>query len=115
MLPSPSLGPPLLSASWSPPLPCGMPLLVIGRAVVGGVVIGGGSVIVVGGVVIGADGAVDVVGEGAVVWPAGVAGGCWLVAACELDVSVSGTTIAAAITTAIRREMIVARLVTCSP
>src|SRR5581483_11944033 len=26
MLPSPSLGPPLLSASWSPPLFCGMPL-----------------------------------------------------------------------------------------
>src|SRR5213078_4580579 len=25
MLPSPSLGPPLLSASWSPPLFCGMP------------------------------------------------------------------------------------------
>jgi hypothetical protein len=25
MLPSPSLGPPLLSASWSPPPPCGMP------------------------------------------------------------------------------------------
>src|SRR5512144_2781305 len=25
MLPSPSLGPPLLSASWSPPLCCGMP------------------------------------------------------------------------------------------
>jgi hypothetical protein len=26
MLPSPSLGPPLLSASWSPPLPCGIGL-----------------------------------------------------------------------------------------
>jgi hypothetical protein len=26
MLPSPSLGPPLLSASWSPPLFCGMPV-----------------------------------------------------------------------------------------
>ena len=25
MLPSPSLGPPLLSASWSPPLFCGIP------------------------------------------------------------------------------------------
>ena len=27
MLPSPSLGPPLLSPSWSPPLFCGMPPL----------------------------------------------------------------------------------------
>jgi len=27
MLPSPSLEPPLLSASWSPPLLCGMPLV----------------------------------------------------------------------------------------
>jgi hypothetical protein len=26
MFPSPSLGPPLLSESWSPPLFCGMPL-----------------------------------------------------------------------------------------
>src|SRR6516165_3973101 len=35
MLPSPSLGPPLLSASWSPPLPCGMGLAVFAGAVVG--------------------------------------------------------------------------------
>lgn len=28
MLPSPSLGPPLLSASWSPPPPCGIPPLL---------------------------------------------------------------------------------------
>jgi hypothetical protein len=27
MFPSPSLGPPLLSASWSPPLFCGMPVV----------------------------------------------------------------------------------------
>jgi len=30
MLLSPSLGPPLLSASWSPPLFCGIGLLVVG-------------------------------------------------------------------------------------
>src|ERR671925_176007 len=29
MLPSPSLGPPLLSASWSPPLFCGIPALAL--------------------------------------------------------------------------------------
>src|SRR5436190_14106827 len=29
MLPSPSLGPPLLSASWSPPLFCGMPAVAL--------------------------------------------------------------------------------------
>jgi hypothetical protein len=107
-----------------------MPLLVVGGAVVGAVVIGGGSGAVVGGavvggavvggavvggVVVGGGGTVDVVGEGLVVCPAGVAGGCGVVAACELDVSVSGRTIAAAITTAIRTEMIVTRLVTCSP
>src|SRR5512133_1293951 len=32
MLPSPSLGPPLLSASWSPPLCCGMPVDELGTA-----------------------------------------------------------------------------------
>src|SRR5690242_2768955 len=36
MLPSPSLGPPLLSPSWSPPLPCGMGLAVWAGAVAGG-------------------------------------------------------------------------------
>src|SRR5215471_2286051 len=36
MLPSPSLGPPLLSASWSPPLPCGMGLAGWAGAVAGG-------------------------------------------------------------------------------
>ena len=87
-------------------------VLVVGGGVVGGAVIGGG---VVGAVVVDGGGTGDVVGEGAVVWPAGVAGGCWLDAACELDVSVSGRTIAAAITAAIRREMIVARLVTSCP
>src|SRR5205807_1436374 len=34
--PSPSLGPPLLSASWSPPLPCGTGLAVWAGAVAGG-------------------------------------------------------------------------------
>src|SRR5258705_10659679 len=36
MLPSPSLGPPLLSASWSPPLFCGMGFAVWAGAVAGG-------------------------------------------------------------------------------
>jgi hypothetical protein len=36
MLPSPSLGPPLLSASWSPPLPCGMGFAGWAGAVAGG-------------------------------------------------------------------------------
>src|SRR5690242_8000558 len=36
MVPSPSLGPPLLSASWSPPLPCGMGSAVWAGAVAGG-------------------------------------------------------------------------------
>src|SRR6516162_4268585 len=44
MLPSPSLGPPLLSASWSPPLPCGIGF--------GGCVVGGGG----GGWVVGTAG-----------------------------------------------------------
>jgi hypothetical protein len=96
-----------------------MPLLVAGATVAGGVVGGGGVVVggvVVGGVVVfGGCGTVEVVGEGPVVWPAGVAGGCWVVAAWELDVSVSGRMIARAITTAIRTEMIVVRLDTCSP
>jgi hypothetical protein len=45
MLPSPSLGPPLLSASWSPPLPCGMGLPVWAGAVAGGAggVLAGGA------------------------------------------------------------------------
>jgi hypothetical protein len=120
MLPSPSLGPPLLSASWSPPLPCGMPFLMIGGAVVGGgsVIVVGGVVaggVVAGGVVGGGCGTVDVVGGGPVVCAAGVAGGCPGVAACELDMSANGRTIAAAITDAIRTEMIATRLVTWSP
>ena len=45
MLPSPSLGPPLLSASWSPPLPCGMGL----AGWVGAMVGGGGAGAVAGG------------------------------------------------------------------
>src|SRR6185437_11701976 len=36
MLPSPSLGPPLLSPSWSPPLPCWMGFAVWAGAVAGG-------------------------------------------------------------------------------
>ncbi len=136
-LPSPSLGPPLLSASPSPPLPCGIPLPGGGGVVVGGgaggaggVVVGGGAgggggVVVGGGVGggggavvgggVGAGGGMVVVGGGAVVWLAGVGGGCWAVAVFEFDVSTSGMTIAAAITTAIRTETIVLRLVICSP
>src|SRR5215472_4057331 len=41
MLPSPSLGPPLLSGSWSPPLCCGMGFAVCAGAA-GCVVAGGG-------------------------------------------------------------------------
>src|SRR5215470_8661319 len=36
MLPSPSLGPPLLSGSWSPPLPCGIGFVVAAGAVTDG-------------------------------------------------------------------------------
>jgi hypothetical protein len=60
MLPSPSLGPPLLSPSWSPPLPCGIGLAVwevAGGA--GGVVAGGGAVVAGGGVVTGTDGGAE--------------------------------------------------------
>ena len=46
MLPSPSLGPPLLSASWSPPLPCGIGLAVGAGEVAGGA---GGGVAAAGG------------------------------------------------------------------
>ena len=61
--PSPSLGPPLLSASWSPPLFCGIVHVVVAGAVVGGA---GGWVVASGGDVV--DGAEWVVGgaEGAV-------------------------------------------------
>jgi hypothetical protein len=45
MLPSPSLGPPLLSASWSPPFPCGIGFGGGG----GGWVAGGGGGWVAGG------------------------------------------------------------------
>jgi hypothetical protein len=67
MLPSPSLGPPLLSASWSPPLFCGM-----GFAVWAGAVDGGG-----GGVVDGGGGGVVDGGGGGVVDAAWVAGEVW--------------------------------------
>jgi hypothetical protein len=86
MLPSPSLGPPLLSASWSPPLPCGMGFegdagavgLVAGGA--GAVVAGEAGAVVAGGagaVVAGeADGVVA--GEaGGVVTAACVGARCW--------------------------------------
>src|ERR1700733_979751 len=63
MLPSPSLGPPLLSASWSPPLPCGIALDDGG----GG---GGGGALLVGGAAGGAGGCV--LGAG---WVFGVAAG----------------------------------------
>ncbi len=49
MLPSPSLGPPLLSASPSPPPPCGIP-----GTGEGDFVLGAGDLVVIGGV---ADGA----------------------------------------------------------
>jgi hypothetical protein len=70
MLPSPSLGPPLLSPSPSPPPPCGMPPLDGSGLVV--VVGGGGALVVIGGdcgglVVMGgaSAGAVTAAGEGA--------------------------------------------------
>jgi len=48
LTPSPSLGAPLLSASWSPPFPCGMPVPVVGggtgACMVGGVEDAGGMV-----------------------------------------------------------------------
>jgi hypothetical protein len=78
----------------------------------GGVVVGGGGGVVVGG---GGGGTMDIVGAGRVVWVGAVAGGCTVFEACELDVSVRGRAIAAAMTTTIRTEMIVARLDTCSP
>lgn len=43
MLPSPSSGPPLLSASWSPPLPCGIELVGEGEGGGGGGGGGGGA------------------------------------------------------------------------
>jgi hypothetical protein len=46
MSPSPSLGPPLLSPSWSPPLSCGIPLLLAGGVVTVCVVGGGGGGVV---------------------------------------------------------------------
>jgi len=75
MLPSPSLGPPLLSLSWSPPLPCGIPPpagIGAGCAVV--VVVGGGGAWVVVG---GGGGAWVVVGGG---------GGAWVVVGGGADV-----------------------------
>ena len=56
--PSPSSGPPLLSASWSPPLFCGIVHIVVEGAVVVG---GGGCVVGGGGDVVG--GAAFVVGD----------------------------------------------------
>src|SRR6516162_876865 len=49
MLPSPSLGPPLLSASWSPPLPCGMGLAVWAGAVTDGAAGADGGAVTVAG------------------------------------------------------------------
>jgi len=72
--PSPSLGPPLLSPSWSPPLFCGMEQTVVGGAVAGGAVAGGA---VAGGAVVGVvavRGVVTIVGEVAVVGVVAVRG-----------------------------------------
>lgn len=68
--PSPSLGPPLLSASWSPPLFCGIVHIVVGGAVVGG---GGGWVVAGRGDVVA--GAVWVVGGAGVAVVAGATAG----------------------------------------
>jgi hypothetical protein len=81
MFPSPSLGPPLLSASPSPPLPCGIPpwdevvVVVCGGGGGGGggaawVVVGGGGggavvVVVIGAAVVVGGAVVVVVGAGA--------------------------------------------------
>src|SRR5215469_6549155 len=88
MLPSPSLGPPLLSASWSPPLPCGIGFDGgAGGCVVGGA--GGGGVLrlcdgfglavgviecagVVVGLVLGSDGATTGDTCGVLGWLAGL-------------------------------------------
>jgi hypothetical protein len=72
--PSPSIGPPLLSASWSPPFPWGIPL----GAVTGGVVVGGavgGGAAVVGGLVAAGGGGLVVGGGGALVVGGAVVGG----------------------------------------
>lgn len=85
MLPSPSLGPPLLSASWSPPLPCGIELVGDGGGGGGG---GGGADDVGGGfgfglgfalcigVWVGGAGDVDGCAAAEVVW-------CCLAAGCD--------------------------------
>lgn len=90
MLPSPSLGPPLLSASWSPPLPCGIELVDDGGGGGGGGGagdVGGGAGAVVGlgfglgfglcvGVRVGDADDVDGCAAGDVVW-------CCLAAGCD--------------------------------
>ena len=71
-LPSPSLGPPLLSASWSPPLSWAIPLTMAGGGATGGAVVGGGAT---GGAVVGGGGGGGgTVGGGVVVGGAVVAG-----------------------------------------
>ncbi|HWE34430.1 MAG TPA: hypothetical protein VG410_13145 [Solirubrobacteraceae bacterium] len=70
MLPSPSLGPPLLSESPSPPLFCGIPPLGVEWVVVVG---GGVTVCVVVWVVVGGGGGVVVVTVGVVVIGVGAA------------------------------------------
>ena len=72
-LPSPSLGPPLLSASWSPPLSWEIPLMTAGALATGGAGVGGGAGTVVGGTVAGGVG--TVVGGTGGVGGIGVAGG----------------------------------------
>src|SRR5580698_1399936 len=74
MLPSPSLGPPLLSESWSPPSPCwmgfggGAGVVAAGGGDAGGWVVGGAGGWVVGGaggwVVGGTDGLADGLADG---------------------------------------------------
>src|ERR1700722_10825663 len=93
-LPSPSLGPPLLSASWSPPLSWAIPFTTAGGVATGGVVVGG-AVVGGGGVV--------------VAWAAGVA----LVAvALEFDMRPSPRARPPATKAAITAVRIPSRLVT---
>jgi hypothetical protein len=127
--PSPSLGPPLLSASWSPPLPWGIPLTTAGGVATGGavggggggtVVGGGGTVVggVVGGGTVGGGGGgtavAGVVGGGVVGAGAGTAvgGGGVVVVAREFDVSPSPRARPPATRAAITAMRIPSRLVT---
>jgi hypothetical protein len=104
-LPSPSLGPPLLSPSWSPPLPWAMPLTTAGGVTTGGAVVGGGGGTVVGTVVVGGGGGV-VLG---VLWEAGVG---VMVEAWEFDMSPRPRASAPAARTTITAMRIPIRLVT---